>query len=357
MKKSLKTALMSLILVLCLPLALVLSGCGATPSNETRGIYFVSSTYDEETGYAVFEVDLNVATPLTYKLNPSSASGYEVKYAVVDSLPDNLSRFTLEKGIITVENSQFHEIKVSVTSHSYKDVCIVRLKTYPKSMFLYKADGVSETTELEISMNAKGTYTISPFGRYFDISGKSYVKPLLEYDYNFKVETSDPTIIDVPIENRLKINAVTDRPAQAVVTVSLFNAANQVAFSVKIKVNVVLNAKNAEINFENGYDTFVKSGDVIEIDASRLDTDDSGNYILRYSTIITNAEGRVIENSNVSSICTVSNTNYISYSETEPAIIIATAPSDLTFNFGLWTNLIEENGLPFVIKVTITIKY
>ena len=59
-------------------------------------------------------------------------------------------------------------------------------------MFLYDVDGQSETKNLEIAVNAQGSYTISPFGRFSGVSG-TYVKPLLEYDYDFKVESADST--------------------------------------------------------------------------------------------------------------------------------------------------------------------
>ena len=50
MKKKLKAVLMSLLLAVCMPFTLFLTGCGPTPSNEIKGIKFVSPTYDDETG-------------------------------------------------------------------------------------------------------------------------------------------------------------------------------------------------------------------------------------------------------------------------------------------------------------------
>ena len=72
----LKRILVSLCLALLLPLGLVFTGCGATPSNEVRGVFFDSDYYDEETGYAIFELDQGRPTKLEYKVNPSSWSGY-----------------------------------------------------------------------------------------------------------------------------------------------------------------------------------------------------------------------------------------------------------------------------------------
>lgn len=354
MKKKLKALFMSLLLVMVMPAVLILSGCGATPANEILGVTFVSPNYDEETGLAVFEVDINVATPLTYKFNPSSGSGYAVTYAIKECPAQNLSRFTLKDGVINVVSSAFEDIKVDIYVNGQVDTCIVKLKKYPTSMFLYDVDGVSETKDLEISINALSTYTINPVGRFLDASGRSYVKPLLEYDYSFEVTTSDPTIIDVPLQNRLKINAVTAKPSTADITVKLLNTAGQVLQTVNIKVNVVLNATNASVILD-GYGEFVSNGDEIEIDANALEVDGDGNYVIGYQVFAFSSDGRFVEQANIQTICRVSETRYIEYSKTEDAILVDMVSSSLTFKMSLWTNLIDDEGLPFMISFNVTI--
>ena len=354
MKKKLKALFMSLLLVMVMPAVLILSGCGATPANEILGVTFVSPNYDEETGLAVFEVDINVATPLTYKFNPSSGSGYAVTYAIKECPAQNLSRFTLKDGVINVVSSAFEDIKVDIYANGQVDTCIVKLKKYPTSMFLYDVDGVSETKDLEISINALSTYTINPVGRFLDASGRSYVKPLLEYDYSFEVTTSDPTIIDVPLQNRLKINAVTAKPSTADITVKLLNTAGQVLQTVNIKVNVVLNASHASVILD-GYGEFVADGDEIEINANVLEVDDDDNYIIGYQVFAFSSDGRFVEQANIQTICRVSETRYIEYSKTEDAILVNMVSSSLTFKMKLWTNLIDDDGLPFMISFDVTI--
>lgn len=354
MKKKLKALLMSLLLVMVMPAVLILSGCGATPSNEILGVTFVSPNYDAETGLAVFEVDINVETPLTYKFNPSSGSGYAVTYAIKECPAQNLSRFTLRDGAINVVSSAFEDIKVDIYVNGHTDTCIVKLKKYPTSMFLYDVDGTTETKDLEISINALSTYTINPVGRFLDVSGRSYVKSLLEYDYNFVVETSDPTIIDVPLQNRLKINAVTSKPSSANVKVTLLNTAGQVLQTVNIKVNVVLNATTASVILD-GYGEFVSNGDDIEINAANLKKDADDNYVIGYQVFAFSSDGRLVEQANIQTICRVSETRYIEYSKTAEAILVNMNSSSLTFNMKLWTNLIDDDGLPFMISFNVTI--
>ena len=360
MKKKLKAVLMSLLLVVCMPFALVLTGCGATPSNEIKGIKFVSPTYDDETGFAVFEVDVNVATFLTYKLNPSSGAGYAITYAIKECPAQNLSRFTLRDGIINVGSTEFEDIKIDIFANGKSDTCIVRLKKYPNSVFVYDVDGVSETRNLEVSVNALGTYSISPYGRFLDPNGRSYIKPILEYDYTFRVETSDPTIIDVPKSNRLKINAVTPKPLSATVTVSLLNTAGQVLHTFEIKVNVVLNAAKASAILD-GCGTFVNSDDDISItistDPSKSDltVDADGNYVLGYKVFAYSSDDRYIKGVNVSTIARVSETRYIEYSKTSDALIIDKTSPSFTFNMKIWTNLIDDEGLPFVLSFNVSI--
>ena len=354
MKKSLKTIFVSMLFVITMPLAMLLTGCGATPSNEVLGVYFVSPIYDEATGQAVFEVDTDVDTKLDYKMNPSTGSGYAVTYKIKECPENNLSRFTLKDGVINVSSNKFEQIRVDITVNGYSDTCIVRLKKYPESMFLLGVDGQTETKNLEISVNAQGSYTISPFGRFSGVSG-TYVKPLLEYDYDFKVETADRTVVDVPIKNRLKINVVAKKPSSTTVTVSLLNSAKQVLHKVTVKVNVVLNASKASVILDGSY-RFINMGDKITVDLSTIPPEADGSYALDYQLFVFNTDGRKIDGVNISTICRVSETRYVTVSKTADQIIIEDAPEDFTFKMKLWTNLINDNGTPFVVSFDVEVK-
>ncbi len=343
-----------MLFVITMPLALFLTGCGATPSNEVLGVYFVSPVYDDATGQAVFEVDTNVDTKLDYKMNPSTGSGYAVTYKIKECPENNLSRFTLKDGVINVSSNKFEQIRVDITINGYSDTCIVRLKKYPESMFLYDVDGQTETKNLEVSVNAQGSYTISPFGRFSNAAG-TYVQPLLEYDYDFKVESADRTIVDVPIKNRLKFNVVATKPASTTVTVSLLNSAKQVVHKVTVKVNVVLNASKASVILDGSY-RFINIGDQVTIDLSTIDPEADGSYVLDYQLFVFNADGRKIDGVNISTICRVSETRYVEVSKTSDQIIISDMPGDFTFTMKLWTNLIGENGTPFAVSFDVEIK-
>ena len=60
MNRKIKNLFLCFLMTILLPLTMILSGCGATPKNEVLGVAFDSMIYDEETGYAVFEVDKNL---------------------------------------------------------------------------------------------------------------------------------------------------------------------------------------------------------------------------------------------------------------------------------------------------------
>ena len=118
MKKLLKKSLILLLLLVMIPLSSFLVACGASPGKDAKAVLFVSDKYDEVTGQAIFEVDLNVATTLTFKCNPSTSTN-TVRYTIpVEGQTNsslNRSRFTFEKGVITVDNEDFEQIEIKVT--------------------------------------------------------------------------------------------------------------------------------------------------------------------------------------------------------------------------------------------------
>ena len=357
MKKILKISLFSLLLALVMPFTLFLSGCGATPTNEVLGVFFQPEFYDEETGFAVFEIDLNKNTELKYKVNPSSWSGYAVTYSIKECPPENLSRFTLKDGSINIESAAFEQIKIEIHINNYVDTCIVRLKEYPKDMFLYDVDGTTKVKELEVTINAYASYIICPYGVFVDRAGVQTIKPLLEYDFDFAVTSNDETVISVPNENRLKICSVRKNVASAEVLVGLKNASGNVIYQVKVKVNVILNAASAKVLID-GNETFVSEGSNIEIDAETLEKDASGNYLMNYQMFVFSEDNRFIETQNIDMMCTISETKYISVSRTANQIVIESPPQgDLTSNVTLWTNLIKDDGSAFSISFKITVKF
>ena len=358
MKKSIKSLIFVLLFVVTLPVTLFLSGCGATPSNEVQAVFFDSLLYDDEeggTGYAVFEVDKGVTTKLDFKVNPSTWSGYAVTYAIKECSAQNRSRFTLENGEITVQSNEFEEIKVEVHISGHHDTCIVRLKEYPNDIFLYDIDGKTEVDELEVSINSFGSYTISPYGRFVDAKGNSYVRPLIEHDFNFKVESDDPTIIDVPNESRLKVCSVRSNVSSANVTVMLNDTTGKMLHMVKVKINVVLNASRA-LAIIDGYDKFAVDNQAIEIAADDLDLDENENLLLGVEVFFFGEDNRFIEPENTRFMLTVDNARYASV-DGDTIIIEPNSLELLNLKVNIWSNLVKPDGTAYSLTLNLKIVY
>lgn len=359
MKKRFKSFALLLLFMVMFPVTMFLTGCGATPSNEVKGVFFVSDKYDKETGYAIFEVDKGVKTKLDYKINPSSWSGYAISYAFKEASGENLSRFkfTKENGCININSSDFEEIKVVIMVNKKSDTCIVRLKKYPTNMFLLGTDKETPVQEKEININALGSYTISPYGRFVDAEGNPYTKSLLEMDYKFKVTSDDETVISVPNEDRLKIYSVRKGSGSAKVTVSLLDATGKALFTVKVKVNVVRNAEKAVTVLSN-YDKFVMSGDKLNFDASQLDVVDADKHIyeITQNTFLKAEGGVYIDEGYIEYAMTASNDRYVDI-EDNKIIIKKGGLSELTFKVYVWTNLVKADMSVFMSSFTITVKF
>ncbi len=356
MKKIYKLSLIALLFAIVMPFSLFLTGCGATPTNEALAVFFDSPIYDEETGLAVFAVDKNVNTELTYKVNPSSWGAYPVTYAIKECSPQNRSRFTLEDGKISIREDNFEDIKIDIIINGHVDTCIVTLKQYPTDVYMIDESG-AEVTTLNIKLNAFGSYTINPIGRFVELNGVSYTKPLVEYEYNFDVTTSDMTIVQVSHENRLKISSERGQVGKAVVTVKLKNAKGEAIKTLTINVEVVLNAKNANVLLD-GYDYFVKDGSEVEILASNLQKDAKNNHIIGYKMIVLSDDGRLIPYSGVEIKCFSSDGKNITLdNENSRFLVEPNANTELTFKITLSTNLIDENGNAYAMSFNVTVKY
>ena len=356
MKKVFRISLYMLIFAVIFPITVFLAGCGATPKKEALGVFFESDIYDDETGYAIFEVDEDVVTKLDYKINPSTWAGYVITYAVKECTPQNRSRFTLDDGKIKVEQPEFEEIKIEIHVNNHMDTCIVRLKKYPTSMFLVDESG-EEVKTLDVTINAFGSYTINPYGRFLDANGNSYVQPLIEYEYGFSLSCSDETVLNIPNSSRLKVYSIRAAAESAKVTVSLKDSKGKPLHTVEVNIHVVLNAGNAFATID-GYDSFVNDSSEIEIDANRLNVDEKGNYVLKYDLFIMSNDGRYIDSTLVDNTCTISDTKYASVGKEKNTILIEDdSLPEIGFKVSIWTNLIKDNGSAYSISFDVKIKF
>lgn len=319
MKKANKIFL-SLAFLLMLPFVMLLSGCGATPINDVRAVYFESNLYDEETGYAVFEVDLNEPTKLTFKINPSSWSGYSPTYAVIKfgESEENRSRFRLEDGFVTVLNSHFEEITVRISVNDREDTCIVRLKQYPTEIYLTKDTRLTEFSDF---INANGDYTIHVFGKFVTKNKEETIEEIRELTddvYNFDVESSNETSIYVLNRNRLKVCTLKSRIEETVVTIKLLDTKGELKNEncvLKLKLSVVLSPSTSFVKL-SCYDKFISSGDVVELKLKdlNLDTETIGSseyYKFTYISELFSSMGVYISNEEYTTIVTSNQDSFI----------------------------------------------
>lgn len=257
---------MTLIFALVFPMLTLLVGCGATPSNELTGIVFDTMIYED--GVAVFEVDKGVTTDLTYKIYPSSASGYKIYFDPIDKgTAENSSRYTFKDGKITVGHSSFEDVKYKVRVGDFTDTCIIRLKKYPNRIY---------TSDTNIILNTNDVKVINVMAEF---SNSATPRAIREDEYDFLVETSDETIIHVPNQNYLKIIPIRNGLATAKVTVSLLNKQGEkTGLSFEMNIQVVQNISSSKV-IMSGVDYFVKDGDEVEVDYNQLPEEGGDKYI------------------------------------------------------------------------------
>lgn len=334
-----------LVLLVLFPASFVLTACGATSTNEARGVHFVSSDYDSTTGYAVFEVDKGVPTKLDYKVNPSSWSGYVVTYTTPEDTAENKVRYTLIDGVITVSDSDFEQIQVKIHINGKTDTCYVRLKVYPDRIF---------TEQTSVNINASGVYTIGVIGEFSSSDNTKVQRALSENEYNFNVESSDSTIIEVFDVTRLTVYSIRRNSGTSKVTVTLCNTKGEKidGMSIEVDFSVVQNAENGYL-LVDGYGKFVNSGDTVTINLSDLDLDaDTGKRYLKYKLYVESDSGLLIE---TSTECTTTSTKYITTNNEERRLEIKVS-SDLTTMVSIWTPLIDGEGNAFAVIFKLEIK-
>ena len=364
-------------LVLMMPMIILLSACGATPSNEALGVKFVSNMYDEETGYAIFEVDLLEQTELKYKVMPSSWGGYTPTFIAVDEGgSDNLIKAERRGNKIYVKDETFKEIRIKVTVNGYSDICIVRLKKYPVDIYL---------EETNVAVNANGTYTINPIGVFEEkerdsdgrvVNVRTWEEPLTEHDYNFTVTSADQTIVKVEDKSRLKVTTQ-DGMLKAVSSVDVTVTLNDTKgkpykikklvsksdkevvevvkedFTKQVTVNVVQNVKSGYLLLDEGYGKFVNDGDEITVSLSELTTN-NGQYLFGFKlNVLSDTDLYYEAVANV----TCNKLSYIEKDKTHSNILRIKPEfamlTDKRVKITILTDLLDAEGNAFVMQITV----
>lgn len=355
MNKFLKSLMFLLVIALVFPAVLALTGCGATPSNEVKAVFFDSDIYDEETGLAVFEVDVNKSKHLDYKVNPSTWSGYEVFFSTKESTEENNLNYYLEdSGDIIVVSREFLDIKVEIRIGSCTDICIVRLKKYPNSMFLYDELG-DRQQEISVVVNSESVYTMAPYGEFVKPNLTTYVAELKESDFSFVVTSSDETVVSIPDSSRLKFEAVATRVSSAVVTINMIDTTGTILFSNKVNVSVVMHAGKS-LTLLDCYKKFIKNGDSITINDAEVD--ENNKLTLEFKNYAFDKDGGYIENQNLKFYCFVDDVQYIDIDNSNNLLIInKPTQGTITFKVRMVSNLITDDSGVYEINFNVTINF
>ncbi len=336
MKNLMKKSFIFLLMLVMFPLSTFLAGCGATPEENARAVYFVSDKYDEETGKAIFELDMKVATELTFKCNPSTSES-DVNFTIpIEGQTNsslNRSRFTFDNGVVTINEDGFEQIEVKINVNGKTDQCIVRLKEYPVEIY---------PKETEVLLNSYGSYTICAIGKFRLADGTYETRSLLEEDYNFTVVSANESVVSVPNPNRLTVCSERQNSGTAEVVVSLNDeSGNSKGMTFKVKFKVVEMVVNGSLIFD-GYDKFVSNNDTILVDANVLTANADGEYELHYDAIFESNHGTLVYNKGEFN-CTTTDIDYISFDNTNQIIKIK-SNVDLTLKITVWTELFKPDG-------------
>ena len=347
MKSSLKRIFFALIFAVSLPVIAFLTGCGATPSGKITGILFEAMKFDEATGLPVFEVDKDVSTELEYKIYPSTASGYKVYFdPVTKGTSENTSRFTFKDGTIIVNDEDFEEIQYKIRAGNYSDTCIIRLKEYPVEITTDKPTMVVNSFDI-VPINVRAKFINS-------LEEVSY-RNITESDYDFLVETSDETIIQIPNENRLKFCPVRNGKSQAEVTVTLLNVQGEkTGFSFKISVQVIQRVSQAFVTM-SGVSDILEDGDTATVVFDKLENE-SGLRRLDFNIYPVNVGDVVIEDELDYSI-TLSNKTYAKVKDNKYLTIDGTIPDNEVLQIRITVvDMSMQDGSTFVIDLTLVIE-
>ena len=347
MNSKIKKLFLCFMMVVLLPLSMVLTGCGATPKNEVLGVAFESMTYDEETGYAVFEVDKNLETPLEYKVFPSTCTGYKVYFDPVDKgTAENSARFTFENGKITVNSDSFEEVTYKVRIGDYTDTCIIRLKTYPISMRPEKAS---------VTIGAYESASINVIATFLNPNGLTYTKNISEDNFNFKVEPADETIIRVDNENRLKFRSIRANAAETKVKVSLMDATGEKALlSFDIDVTITQNANAAYLLMEKGCNKIIRNDQTIDVAYDELESEGSYKAVKFDVYIVSGTNLWIEEDTNLT--IQLSNKKLAKLSDDGKYILLTdSVVNGYELEVNICTDITKEDGSLFIINLTMKI--
>ena len=215
------------ILLICLSLLSVftLSACGVEGSSAATGVKFTKET---------FYVDLGIKTHLDYKVYPSSAKNYAISFNDIGDYSES-SYYTFDNGWILVNNRRFTELKVSISLNNYTHNTTVKLRKYPSS--------ISFESGKDIIFS--GAYKTLQLEGIFDDGNGSVQRFCENGEFNYKVTTSDPSVISVEDSEALLVKS-TGKHGESEITVNVLNGAGEKVSGLEAKIILVVKESIAD---------------------------------------------------------------------------------------------------------------
>ncbi len=308
------------IFAICLVSILTFSGCGVEGSSVATGIDFVQD---------IFYVDLNVETTLQYKVYPSTASDVYVSFSTENDESLN-TMFVFSNGKIKVTNSRFTSIVVKARLNSFEASCIVKLKEYPNSISFSK-----ESDEV----NAGSVYLLPLSGMF------SQNRPLESNEFNYKITSSNPSVIKVHNQNSLYVMS-TGRRGNSRITVEICDSEGKRVRDLVASIDLTVNNSIEQSFVALGNKYVLTNGSDFQIEASGIGQElELFAYYFDANDFLLDAEyNAFLSSDNVATIEQRDGKKYIRF--------IASGEVELTVQ----SNYLDGEGKPVMLKCKLKVR-
>lgn len=373
-----KKILIIIFSVIILPaISILVVGCGATAVNQIKGVSFVSTMRNEQ-GEALFEIDLDSPVKLPYKINPSSAYGYTPMFTPVQGISGvDKETYTLDPftGEMLIYDERFISAKVEITVGSYKDICQIKLKTYPNKIGIYDENAEDFINmQPEINLACETAYQINVAGQitYKErqdeelIIKETKTSLLKDSDYNFLVEVDEQSkeLINVTDSHRLNI-FTTKNYGTAKLKVTICDYYNNVykdkdgnTLSFDIIINVYPECEYMDVYLKGAEKIYSSKNEVNNAEIRADDILVGDDYILTYKVDLYSKNIK-IEDESLQLTCTANHLTYVDIDNEKQEIKITKPAGVKKYNFTLRirSNARMENNEFCTIAINITIKF
>lgn len=301
--------------IFCMP---IFSACGGEGSSELQTIRFTQDVY---------EADLDQPFELTYKVNPTTASNYSVRFDFLfpNDYPSSFQAYLFDSSthMFTIKAETFPPITAYIYygsgSEDY-DTCTIQLKTYPTQFYFEKSvDTIYAGETYNLVLKAKVNDKIVSIDRSW---------------YNIELTTSAPNIIALDPINMVAISTGLSGTVRIEARIKMLSgvywgqSVDQITGNVaKIDLTVIDPVDYAVVALE-GQDEFINTTKNYEQTANNtyvVNSDDISLKVLMYS-----AKGECINSNYLSVSVKTDNANvFVSENAGEFSIDLSAVPPGL----------------------------